>query len=165
MEMGRFFRHVAMTPLEARRRFPDKTMDAIAAEIGASETRHRGEIVFVVEAELSTEQLWRGLRPRERALEVFANQGTWNTEENNGVLIYVLLADRAVEIVADRGIDRHVGAEGWRAIVEAIDAHFHAGRFEEGALEGVRAVSRHLEAHFPEVGEGRNQLGNRPIRM
>lgn len=165
MEMKRFLRHVAMTPLTARRCFPDRTMDAVAAEIGASEKRHRGEIVFVVEAELSTEQLWRGLRPRDRALEVFASHGTWNTEENNGVLVYVLLADRAVEIVADRGIDRHVGAEGWRAIVEAIDSRFRAGRFEEGALEGVRAVSAHLERHFPEQGEGRNQLGDRPIRL
>ena len=165
MEIGRFLRHVAMSPLKARRIFPDKTMDAIAAEIGASEKRHRGEIVFVVEAELTTEQLWRGLGSRERALEVFASQGAWNTEENNGVLVYVLLADRSVEVVADRGIDRHVGAEAWRAIVEAIDGHFRAGRFEEGALAGVRAVSAHLERHFPEQGEGRNQLGDRPIRM
>lgn len=165
MEMKRFLRHVAMTPMRARRAFPDATMAAIAAEIGASEKRHRGEIAFVVEAELATGQLWRGLGSRERALEVFAAQGVWNTEENNGVLIYVLLADRKVEIVADRGIDRHVGAEGWRAMVEAIDRHFHEGRFEAGAIAGVRAVSEALERHFPERGEGRNQLADRPILM
>ena len=165
MEMRRFLRHVAMTPREARRCFPDKTMDSIAAEITASEKRHRGEIAFVVEAELDTGELWRGVGSRARALEVFAAQGIWNTEENNGVLVYVLLADHKVEIVADRGIDRHVGAEGWRAIVDAIDAHFRDRRFEEGALAGVRAVSEHLERHFPDPGEGRNQIGDRPIRM
>lgn len=165
MEMKRLLRHIAMTPIEARRCFPDRTMDAIAAEITASEKRHRGEIAFVVEAELSTGELWRGLGSRARALEVFSIQGVWNTEENNGVLIYVLLADRKVEIVADRGIDRHVGAEGWRAICDLIDRDFHERRFEEGAIAGVRAVSALLERHYPEQGEGRNQVGDRPILM
>ena len=165
MELKRFLRHVAMTPSEARRSFPDKTMDAIAAEIAASEKRHRGEIAFVVEAELDTAELWRGVGSRARALEVFAAQGIWNTEENNGVLIYVLLADHKVEIVADRGIDRHVGVDGWRAICDLMDTDFHARRFEAGAIAGVRAVSELLERHYPEQGEGRNQLGDRPIRM
>jgi len=165
VELKRFLRHVAMTPMKARQCFPDKVMDAIAAEIGASEKRHRGEVAFVVEAELSTEQLWRGLDSRRRALEVFAGQGTWNTEENNGVLIYVLLADRKVEIVADRGIDRHVGPDGWRAICDLMDTDFHSHRFQEGAIAGVRAVSALLERHYPEQEEGRNQLGDRPILM
>ena len=165
MEMKRFLRHVAMTPLTARACFPDATMDAIAREITASETRHRGEIAFVVEAELTTGQLWRGLASRARALEVFSAQGIWNTEENNGVLIYVLLADRKVEIVADRGIDRHAGGPGWKAICDLMERDFQERRFEAGAIAGVRAVSELLERHFPESGERRNQLGDRPILM
>jgi uncharacterized membrane protein len=165
MEMRRFWLHVAMSPAKARRAFPAGTMDAIARSIGESEKLHRGEICFVVEAELTTPQLWRGLGSRERAREVFAANGVWNTEENNGVLVYVLLAERRVEIVADRGIDRCVAPEEWRAICDAMDAAFAAGRFEEGAIAGVRAISELLVRHFPETGEGRNQLGDRPVLM
>ncbi len=165
MDWKRFWRHVAMTPARARRAFPDATMDALARAIAASERRHRGEICFVVEAELETAQLWRGLEARARAREVFASQGVWNTEENNGVLIYVLLAEHRVEIVADRGVDARVQASEWLAVVEAIDAHFRAERFEEGALAGVNGVAELLARHFPETGEGRNQLADRPVLM
>jgi len=165
MDLKRFWRHVAMTPARARRAFPDATMDAIARAIAESEKRHRGEICFVVEAELETAQLWRGLGARERAREVFASQGVWNTEENNGVLIYVLLAEHRVEIVADRGADARVQPSEWLAVVEAIDVHFHDGRFEEGALAGVNGVAELLARHFPETGEGRNQIADRPVLM
>ena len=165
MEMKRFWRHVAMTPAKARRAFPDRTMDAIARAIGESEKAHRGEICLVVEAELTSGQLWRGMGSRERAREIFALQGVWNTEENNGVLIYVLLAERRVEIVADRGIDARVAPGEWKAICEAMEAAFAAGRFEEGAIGGVRAVTELLARHFPDRGEGRNQLADRPVLM
>ena len=165
MDLSRFWRHVWMSPLAARRAFPDSTLDAVQREIATLERTHRGEVCFVVEAELETAQLWRDLSSRDRAREVFAQQGVWNTEENNGVLIYVLLADRKVEIVADRGVDAKVAADEWRAIVDAIDAHFHAGRFEQGALEGVRRVSALLARHCPPAGEGRNELGDRPVVM
>jgi uncharacterized membrane protein len=90
----------------------------------------------------------------------------WNTEENNGVLVYVLLADRAVEIVADRGVDRKVGAEEWGAIARVMEEHFRAGRFEAGALAGVRAVTELLLREFPaEAGAERNELGDRPVMM
>lgn len=163
MDLARFWHHVLMSPLEAKRRFPAETMEAIAREIAAHEKRHRGEVCFVVEAELTTAQLWRGLSSRERAREVFSAEGIWNTEENNGVLIYVLLADRRVEIVADRGIDRAVDQGAWEAICRAMDEHFHAGRFREGSIAGVRAVSELLERHFPATGEGKNELADRPI--
>jgi uncharacterized membrane protein len=165
MEIARFWRHVAMTPGRARRSFPDTAMDAIQQEITAQERRHRGEVVFVVEAELSSAELWRGVSSRERGREVFAMQGVWNTEENNGVLIYVLLADHRVEIVADRGIDARVDAGQWRAICEAIDDAFREGRYLEGALAGVRAVSGLLALHFPATDSARNELGDRPIRL
>ena len=108
MELKRFWRHVLMRPAKALRAFPPATFDAIQREVALQEKRHRGEVCFVVEAELNSWQLWRDLASRARARELFGLRGVWNTEENNGVLIYVLLADRSVEIVADRGIDKRV---------------------------------------------------------
>ena len=165
MDLARFWKHVAMTPAAARRAFPDTVMEHIARAIADGERRHRGEVCFVVEAELTTGQLWRGLKPRDRAREVFAQQGVWNTEENIGVLIYVLLAEHRVEIVADRGIDARVAAADWLAACEAMDAHFRAGRFEQGAIAGVNAVGELLTKHFPATSEGRNELPDRPVLM
>jgi uncharacterized membrane protein len=163
MDLKRFWRHVLMNPVRAARAFSAPVMDAIQREIAAQEKRHGGEVFFVVEAELTTGQLWRDLSSRDRAREVFAMQGVWNTEDNNGVLIYVLLADRRVEIVADRGVDRKVSAEDWRRIVDAMDRHFHDSRYEEGAVAGVRSVSELLAAHFPLRPGDTNELADRPI--
>lgn len=165
MDLRRFWRHIWMSPLTAGRSFPSTTLDAIQREIALHEKTHRGEVCFVVEAELATAQLWRDLGSRERAREVFAAQGVWNTEENNGVLIYVLLADRRVEIVADRGIDARVSAAEWQEVCERIDAHFRERRFEQGAIEGVRAVSLLLARHFPAAGSGANELADRPVMI
>ena len=165
MDWKRFWRHVVMTPQKAARAFPDETLDAIQRQIVAGEARHSGEVVFLVEAELSTAQLWAGLTSRDRARQAFAFQGVWNTEENNGVLVYVLLADHKVEIVADRGIDRRVAPGAWQAIVDAMDAHFRNGEYEAGAVSGVTAVSRLLEAHFPAGEAPRNELPDRPVML
>jgi len=163
MKLARFWRHVVMNPLRAARAFPAAVMDAIQHEIAAQELRHGGEVFVVVEAELTTGQLWRDLSSRDRAREVFAMQGVWNTEDNNGVLIYVLLAERRVEIVADRGIDRKVDPQEWRRIVDDMDGHFRASRYEEGARFGVRKVSDLLATHFPVRPGDRNELADRPI--
>ena len=165
MDLKRFWRHVLMSPGKARASFPRASVDAIQREIAAQEKRHRGEVCFVVEAELTSGQLWRDLAPRARSRELFAQRGVWNTEENNGVLIYVLLADRSVEIVADRGIDRHVRPEEWHAICRAMEAAFAAGRFEEGALAGVRSVSDLIVRDFPPDGVERNELPDRPMML
>jgi uncharacterized membrane protein len=162
MGLKRFWRHVLMSPVRAARCFPAATLDAIQREIALQERRHRGEICLVVEAELTSGHLWRDLSSRERAKEVFALRGVWNTEENNGVLIYLLLAERSVEIVADRGIDARVTQE-WHALCRMMESHFSAGRFEEGAIAGVRAVSELLVRHFPASGEERNELPDRPV--
>jgi uncharacterized membrane protein len=162
MELARFWRHVSMSPLAARRRFPAPVLDALQARIAASEKRHRGEIRFVLEAELTAAQLWREVSSRERAREVFAAYGVWNTAENNGVLIYVLLADRAVEIVADRGIAARVGESEWATVCRMMESHFREGRFEAGAIAGVDAVSDLLSRHFPGGGERPNELEDRP---
>jgi uncharacterized membrane protein len=162
MDLGRFLRHVSMSPLKARRAFPPSTLDALQARIAASEKRHRGEIRFVVEAELATSQLWRDVSSRDRAREVFALHGVWNTAENNGVLIYLLLADRRVEIIADRGIDARVAPSEWEAVCRMMEGHFRAGRFDPGALAGIDAVSELLARHFPATGERANELEDRP---
>jgi uncharacterized membrane protein len=163
MHAKRFWRHILMNPVRAARALSPPVMDAIQREVAAQEKRHGGEVFFVVEAELTTGQLWRDLSPRDRAREVFALQGVWNTEHNNGVLVYVLLADRRVEIVADRGIDRKVTAEDWQRIVSAMEGCFRDGRYEEGAIAGVRSVSDLLAAHFPVHDSDSNELADRPI--
>jgi uncharacterized membrane protein len=163
MRLKRFWRHVRMSPLVAKRAFSPATLDAIQREIAAQEKRHRGEICMVVEAELSSAQLWDDVSPRTRARELFAQRGVWNTEENNGVLVYLLLADRSVEIVADRGIDARAGMEEWHAICRMMERHFTAGRYEQGAIEGVRAISELLALHFPAGEKARNELPDRPV--
>ena len=165
MNAKRFWRHVMMSPLGARRCFPPATLDAIEHEVAAQEKRHRGEVCFVVEAELTSAQLWREVSSRDRAREIFALRGVWNTEENNGVLIYVLLADRKVEIVADRGVDRKAAQDDWHAIRRTMEDHFRAGRFAEGAIAGARAVSEILVLHYPASADERNELGDRPVLM
>jgi len=162
MDLARFWRHVRMTPGAVRRSFPSATLDAIQREVALQEKRHRGEVCFVVEAELNSWQLWRDLSARVRAKELFGLRGVWNTEENNGVLIYLLLADRSVEIVADRGIERRVRPEEWQSICRAMEAAFADKRFEEGSVAGVRAVSDLIARDFPANGEERNELPDRP---
>jgi hypothetical protein len=165
MELARFWRHVLMSPAGAARAFPVATLEAVQREIAAQEARHRGEICVVVEAELTTAQLWAGLNSRDRARELFAARGVWNTEENNGVLIYVMLADRCVEIVADRGIDSRTQKAQWDEVCRMMEGHFAAGRFEEGTIAGVRAVSELLVRHFPGDGTRRNELPDRPAMI
>ena len=162
MELARFWRHTLMSPLAARRLFPESTLDALQARVAQCEQHHRGEIRFVIEAELHTGQLWRELSSRDRAREVFAAQGVWNTAENNGVLIYLLLADRRVEIMADRGIAARVADSEWAAICRMMETHFRDGRFEAGALAGVDAVCELLTRHFPGAGARPNELEDRP---
>jgi uncharacterized membrane protein len=163
MNLARFWKHILMSPLRARHAFGPAVMAAIEREVGVQEKRHRGELRFVVEAELTGAQLWAELSSRDRAREVFAEQGVWNTEENTGVLIYLLLADRRVEIVADRGITARVAEGEWQAICRTMEGHFRDGRFEEGALAGIRAVSDLLAHHFPAQEGNPDELPNRPM--
>jgi uncharacterized membrane protein len=163
--LTRFFRHVWMTPLTARRAFPQTTLDAIEAAVQASEAKHRGQLRFVVEAELTTAQLWAGLTPRQRAIDVFSGLRVWDTEENNGVLLYVCLADRDVEIVADRGIHQHVGNPRWEAICKEIELHYRKGDFQSGTLTAIEKIGAELAHYFPSRGEQKNEQSDRPVMM
>ncbi|HSQ15733.1 MAG TPA: TPM domain-containing protein [Candidatus Binatia bacterium] len=147
----------------ADRAFPRDTLMAIEKVIKASEATHRGEIRFVVEGALDIAPLFRGQSARERAIDVFSQLRIWDTEANNGVLIYLLLADRDVEIVADRGIDAKVGPRQWEGICREMEAAFRQADFEGGVVRGIREVTRHLAEHFPAVGDDRNELPDKPV--
>lgn len=162
MTIGRILRHLLTTDGAVTRAFPPAALNAIEAAIQASEATHAGEIRFVVEAALDGAPLWRGQPARERAIEVFAQARVWDTEDNNGLLIYLLLADHAVEIVADRGIHAHVGADAWREVCERMEAAFRRGDYEGGVMAGVQAVTVHLARHFPAAASP-NELPDRPL--
>ncbi|MBK7661077.1 MAG: TPM domain-containing protein [Betaproteobacteria bacterium] len=165
MDLRRFWRHIVMTPWQAARAFPESALDAIGRRVGEHEKRHRGEVRFVVEAELTTAQLWSNLTSRARAIEMFSALRVWDTEENTGVLVYVLLADHKVEIVTDRGVGGRVPPAEWQSVCRTMQEAFRAGRFEEGALEGVTAISRLLEEHFPARESNANELPDRPLMI
>lgn len=148
-----------------RRRFTPAVLAEIEQAIAQVERRHAGEICFAVEHALDLADLRSGLTPRERALEVFGLMRVWDTEGNNGVLIYVLYADRAVEIVADRGIARRVPQGEWDAICRAVEQDFHGGAFREGSLKAVRAIAELLARHFPQAGGDANELPDQPLLL
>jgi uncharacterized membrane protein len=165
MDIGRILKHLFFTDWQLRRAFSADCQNAIARAIEASERTHTGEIRFALEAALDGMPLFQGQMARERAIEVFSQLRVWDTEANNGVLIYVLLADHAVEIVADRGIHARTGAPVWDAICRKMEASFAAGDFQTGALHGIEEVSRTLQAHFPASGENTNELPDQPALL
>ena len=148
----------------ARRKFSASVLDTIQKVIAAGERRHSGQVMFAVEGALPALDLARGRSPRERAHEVFAHLRVWDTQHNSGVLVYVLLADHAIEILADRGIAAKVGEAEWKSIVTQMQQRFTAGEFERGAVEGVGAANDILARHFPADGAPRaNELPDRPV--
>jgi len=163
MNLKRLFRHLLTDTWAVRRAFPPAAMRAIEKAIGEEERRHEGELRFAVEASLPVGELFRGVQSRERAIGWFGRLCVWDTEQNCGVLIYLLLADRRVEIVADRGIHSKVGTAAWEAICGEMQQEFARGQFERGVVIGARAVSDLLAAHYP-AGEGGNpnELPDKP---
>ncbi|APO56220.1 TPM domain-containing protein [Bradyrhizobium diazoefficiens] len=165
MSIKRIARHLVQHHWRAKRIFPPKVLTRIEQAIKQGETTHSGQVRFVVEGALDGGPLFRNQPARERALDVFSHLRIWDTAHNNGVLIYLLLADRDVEIIADRGIDAKVGATGWETICRAMEAEFRSGQFERGVIEGIAAVSRELAEHFPPQGPHRNELPDAPVTM
>lgn len=160
--MRRLLRHLCSGQLHVRRTFSSDAMQNIEAAIRAAETAHHGEIRFAVEAGLDILPLLKNQSARERSLEVFAHLRAWDTELNNGVLIYLLLADHDVEIIADRGVNEKVGHEGWEKICRDMETLFRAGRFEEGVITGIKSVSGYLERYYPKRGTDKNELPDQP---
>ncbi len=165
MNLKRVFRHLLYSRWRSRQAFPPATQRAIAAAVATSENAHRGELRFVVEGGLDLPFLLRGVDAHTRAIDLFAQLRVWDTEENSGVLIYVQLADRRVEIVADRGIHARVGNAGWQAICRDMEQAFAAGQFEAGALTGLDAISCLLAAHFPAGTDNPDELANAPTLL
>ena len=163
MKARRIFKHLFTPDWVSRRAFPRAALDRIQEAIRESEKSHDGELRFAVEAGLHFLPLLRGATPRQRALEVFSMLRVWDTERNSGVLIYVQLVDRRIEIVADRGITARVDQAAWNAICRRMEESFRGGRFEEGALQGLRAISQLLAQHFPPQGPNTNELPDQPV--
>jgi uncharacterized membrane protein len=163
MNIKRIAKHLLMTHWQVNRAFPRQTLIAIEKAIKASETAHVGEIRFAVEGALDGTPLFKGQSASARAMEVFSQLRVWDTEHNNGVLIYLLLADRNVEVVADRGIHAKVGSHEWEKICRTMETAFRQAKYEWGAVSGIQAVTQHLVEHFPAVGGERNELPDRPV--
>jgi uncharacterized membrane protein len=165
MSIKRIGRHLLANRSRVRRAFSPAALAHIERAIKASEAKHAGQIRFVVEGALDGAPLLRNQAPRARAIDVFSHLRMWDTAHNNGVLIYLLLADRDVEILADRGIDAKVSTAEWENICRAMEAEFGKGNFEAGVLKGIEAVSRHLAKHFAKHGAGANELPDAPVVM
>lgn len=162
----RLLRHLFATRAGTRRRFPAELLESIEATVASAEARTRGEIRFAVETALEPGDLWAGITPRERAMQVFAQLQVWNTELRNGVLIYVLLADRDVEILADRGAAGCIAQADWEGVCRIMESHYRAGRFAEGSIAGVEAVGALLERHFPaHPVRNSDELPNQPTLL
>jgi uncharacterized membrane protein len=165
MGIKRIGKHLLEHNWRARRIFTPAVLAAIEQAIKAGEATHAGQVRFVVEGALDGAPLFKNQSARERALDIFSHLRIWDTAHNNGVLIYLLLADRQVEIVADRGIDARVGAAGWEKICADMQSEFSSGNFERGVIKGIEAVSRQLAAHYPKHGAGKNELPDAPVVM
>jgi uncharacterized membrane protein len=165
MGIRRIGKHLLAHNWRAKRVFPPDALATIEQAIKAGEATHSGQVRFVVEGALDGKPLFRDQPARERALDLFSRLRIWDTAHNNGVLIYLLLADRDVEIIADRGIDTKVGREGWEKICKAMESDFKAGNFAGGVVGGIEAVSKQLAAHFPGHGGGKNELPDAPVVM
>ena len=163
MKFKRIVKHLLTTQHQVTKAFPPHTLKAIEQTIKASETTHAGEIRFAVEDALDGPSLFKGQSSRERAIELFAQLRVWDTKHNNGLLIYLLLADRAVEIVADRGIHAPVGAIEWESICRQMETAFKQSQYEAGVVSGIQAVTQHLARHFPSDGVKLNELPNKAV--
>ena len=156
-----------MTTGDARSRFPAAGMERIASAIAEGEARHRGEVCFAVEGALAVAEVLRCVLPRARAVEAFGRMRVWDTAANNGVLVYLLLADHRIEIVADRGMAGLVSDEQWRGVCLLMEERLRAGAHVDAVIDGIHAASDLLAAHFPQLPDGvdEDELPNRPVLL
>ena len=165
--LTRLWRHRWTDQADVRRALPADALERLARRVAASEQRHSGQIRVCVEAGLPSSYVWRGAAARQRAVTLFGKLGVWDTEHNNGVLIYLLLAEHAIEIVADRGIDAHVDPAEWAAMTQRMGKAFREGRFEDGLTLALGEVSALLVDHFAVAAGalGRNELPDAVVLM
>jgi uncharacterized membrane protein len=162
----RLFRHLLASPRRLRRSFTPDVLNDVQRAITTTEREHGGEIRFVAEHALHPGVVLAGLAPRVRALEIFGQLRVWDTEANNGILIYVLFADRAVEILADRGIAHRVPQDEWNALCREVEAEFAAGSFRGGSLRAIEGAAALLRRHFPAAhAKGANELPDQPVLL
>jgi uncharacterized membrane protein len=163
MAIQRIIKHLITGSMAVRAAFPAHSLHAIEQAIHEAEANHAGQVRFAVEASLDFVALWRHQTASERAIDMFSQLRVWDTEHNNGVLIYLLLADRDVEIVADRGIHSKLDKAGWEEICLEMESAFRLGKFEVGVIKGIHAVSSHLQRYFPKKSTPVNELPDKPI--
>jgi uncharacterized membrane protein YgcG len=163
VSLARIARHLVLPGWTLRRAFDAATLQAIEQAITDTERGHGGEIRFAVEASSNPFDVMRGVTPRQQALEIFARLGVWDTEANNGVLIYVSWADRDVEIVADRGFNGRVTDQEWAAVCHRMEQSFARGAPRQAVIEGIQAVGALIARHFPTAD--RDELPNRPVML
>jgi uncharacterized membrane protein len=165
--IARILKHRWRDETDAARALDDAALQRLQQRVATSERRHSGEIRVCVEAGLPLSYLWRDATARERAVTMFGKLRVWDTEHNSGVLVYLLLAEHAIEIVADRGLNRHVTHDEWQALVATMAGAFKAGRFEEGLAQAIDAIDALLARHFPlRAGEANpNELPDAPWRQ
>ena len=163
--LGRLLRHRLLDEDDTRKAIPPELLERLKGRVAASENRHSGEIRICVEASLPSSYVWRDATPRQRAVAMFGKLRMWDTEHNNGVLVYLLLAERAIEIVADRGLSKLVPQAEWAAMVQRMSAAFREDRFEDGLTQALEEVSALLVQHFPLApGESNsNELPDEPV--
>jgi uncharacterized membrane protein len=163
VKIKRWFLHTFMPPWRWRLAFPAAALNAIEQAVKQSEQQHRGELRFAIENALASSWVWRGMSARQRATQVFSNLRVWDTEENSGVLIYLLLADREVHIVADRSIAGRVPQSEWDEVAQVMQKAFRLGDFRRGSLEGIERITMLLATHFPPGADNPNELSNKPV--
>ncbi len=162
-KFSRWIRHLMAARWQIGRVLPAHSMRKITSAIQSSEKLHQGELRFAVEAGLDLPELLQGIQSRDRALQVFSSLRVWDTEHNSGVLIYLLLADRKVEIIADRGISKLVLQADWQKICRNMESHFRKREFENGVLLGIEEISNLLKQHFPASSLKLNELPDQPV--
>ena len=163
MKLSRLVRHLLLPDWWVQRVFSRADLAAIGEAITACEKSHLGELRFVVEGPLPVPALWHDLSARSRAVELFSSLRVWDTADNSGILIYVQLVDRQVEILADRGIAARVPQAEWDAVCRGMEASFRRGEWRRGALQAVTRAGELLASHFPASGSNPNELPDQPL--
>lgn len=161
--MNRLLSHLLHAPRLAGRAFPPATQTRIRDAVATSEQRHTGELRVIIEGNWPLTDVWSGRTPQQRALDLFGLTRVWDTEHNCGVMIYALLAERHVEIIADRGINARVAPDCWSGICNQLTADFAAGQFESGMLAAIERITELLASHFPSEGARTNELPDAPL--